>query len=143
MDRAGVARRRWTRPLAQVARWPRAWWARQSLRARLTLLATALFSFAVITGAVLLLVLQRYALTRVLDQSATKTGRDIAKQVTGNRLPRPVTPTTGGITAVQVVDANDDVLTASPGADRVKSLLPEDELEAVRNGDRPTISSPT
>jgi signal transduction histidine kinase len=141
--RARVLPRRLARPVAYVVRWPRRWWVRQSLRARLTLLATALFSFAVITGAVLLLVLQRYALTRVLDQSATKTARDIAKQVTGNRLPRPVTPTTGGITAVQVVDANDDVLTASPGADRVKSLLPEDQLEAVRNGDRPTISSPT
>jgi signal transduction histidine kinase len=140
---ARVVPRVLARPVAYVVRWPQRWWVRQSLRARLTLLATALFSFAVITGAVLLLVLQRYALTRVLDQSATKTARDIAKQVTGNRLPRPVTPTTGGITAVQVVDANDDVLTASPGADRVKSLLPEDQLEAVRNGDRPTISSPT
>jgi signal transduction histidine kinase len=58
-------------------------------------------------------------------------------------LPRPVTTTTGGIYAVQVVDAHNDVLTASPGADRVKSLLPEDQLETVRAGDRPTISSPT
>jgi len=48
--------------------WPLRWWARQSLRTRLTLLATALFSFAVATGAVLILVLQRTALVRVLDE---------------------------------------------------------------------------
>ena len=46
-------------PLRRLLRLPRRWWDRQSLRARLTLLATALFSLAVVTGAVLLLVLQR------------------------------------------------------------------------------------
>lgn len=131
------------RALRRALALPRRWWTRQSLRARLTLLATALFSFAVITGAVLLLVLQRYALTRVLDQSAIKTSNDIVKQVKGGKLPNPLVPTTGGITAVQLLDANDAVLTASPGADSVTPLLTSEQLEQVRGGARIEIDSTT
>ncbi|MDT4912831.1 MAG: hypothetical protein QOC66_1959, partial [Pseudonocardiales bacterium] len=116
-------------------RWPRAWWGRQSLRARLTLLASALFSFAVITGAVLLLFLQRYALTRVLDQSANKTASDVARLFTSGKEPRTLPPTTGGITAVQVVDIRDAVIAASPGADPHTSIVTPSELAAVRRGD--------
>src|SRR5947209_5067831 len=42
-----------------VLGWPTRWWARQSLRARLTLIATALFAVAVATGAILVITLQR------------------------------------------------------------------------------------
>jgi signal transduction histidine kinase len=131
------------RGLAQVLDWPRQWWARQSLRARLTLLATALFSFAVMTGAVLLLFLQRYALIRVLDQSATKTAHDIAKQFAQGRGPTTVEATTGGITAVQVVDRNDAVVAATLGADRHTSIISLKQLEQVRHGARLTVDSPT
>lgn len=115
---------------------PHGWWAKQSLRARLTLLATALFSFAVITGAVLLLVLQRYALSRVLDQNAVQTARDTARLVAAGKLPPTVQPTTGGIAALQVLDANDAVLAASQGTDRTVPLLSPDQLAQVRSGDR-------
>ncbi len=138
-----VIRRRLVRVLGPLVRWPRQWWERQSLRARLTLLATALFSFAVITGAVLLLVLQRQALTRVLDQSANKTASDIAKLFGSGKQPTTLPPTSGGITAVQVVDSGDFVLAASPGADRHTALVTPSELEAVRDGDRLTINSTT
>ncbi|MGI8677126.1 MAG: sensor histidine kinase [Jatrophihabitans sp.] len=135
------------RPLARLFRRalsvPRSWWAKQSLRARLTLLATALFSFAVITGAVLLLVLQRYALTRVLDQNALKTARDIAAQIGSGKIADPVSPTTGGIAAVQVLEQDDSVRTASPGTNRVTSLLTRSQLEQVRAGDRIEIDSTT
>ncbi len=127
----------------QVAGAPQRWWTRQSLRARLTLLATALFSFAVITGAVLLLILQRYALTRVLDQTASKTARDIARQVSVGSVPPTVTPTTGGISAVQIVDERDNVLSASPGADRVIPLVTPTQLDQVRDGERIDVTSPT
>ena len=124
--------------------WPRQWWAQQSLRARLTLIATALFSLAVITGVVLVLVVQRYALTRVLDQNAGKTARDIAAQVKTAQVPPSVLPTTPGIAGVQVVDAQDRVLTFSPGTpDRYASLVGEGLLADIRNGDHPTIDSPT
>jgi sensor histidine kinase regulating citrate/malate metabolism len=84
------ALRRWLR-----RSWPSRWWARQSLRARLTLLSAALFTFAVATGAVLLLVLQRYALTRVLDSSAQRTAADIARQIEEHPSLRNL-PTTSG-----------------------------------------------
>ena len=135
--------RRLTRALRRAVALPRQWWARQSLRARLTLLATALFSLAVITGAVLLLVLQRYALTRILDQSAHKTANDIARQVESGNVPRTVAPTTGGISAVQVLDPHNGVLAASQGADHSTSLLTADQLAQVRAGKHLEVSSTT
>ena len=122
---------------------PARWWANQSLRARLTLLATALFSLAVATGAALLLVLQRYALVHTLDNSALKTASDIARQAPSLHVGATVIPTTGGVIAVQVVDANDSVIAASPGADRALSVLDADQLEHARNGRRYDIRSST
>jgi signal transduction histidine kinase len=136
-------RHRLVRLTGRVMRWPRGWWVRQSLRARLTLLATALFSFAVITGAVLLLILQRAALTNVLDSSANKTANQIARLFDSGKQPTTLPPTSGGITAVQVVNAHNVVVAASPGADRLTSVVTEDELEAARDGDRPTVQSST
>jgi signal transduction histidine kinase len=123
--------------------WPVRWWARQSLRARLTLVATALFSFAVGTGAVLLLFLQRDSLLRVLDSSASKTATDIAAQFLHGKQPATVLPTTGGVAAVQVVNADDVVIAASPGADRTTPILTPEQLPAARNGTRFTIMSTT
>src|ERR687887_2838700 len=120
--------RRVARLPARAVRMPRQWWVRQSLRARLTLIATALFSAAVLTGVVLLLVVQRAALTRVLDQSANKTANSIARLFNSGKEPNPLPPTSGGITAVQVVDKNDVVLTASPGADRQVSIVTPQQL---------------
>ena len=124
-------------------RLPGRWWARQSLRARLTLLATALFSFAVATGAILLLVLQRYALVRVLDSSAQKSATDIARQIEQHPTLQTVQPTTGGISAVQVVNADDVVIAASTGADRVTPVLGPDQLAKARAGTRFDIPSTT
>jgi signal transduction histidine kinase len=140
---AGLLPRRVMRPVARVVRWPRRWWERQSLRARLTLLATGLFSVAVVTGAILLLVLQRTALTRVLDQSANKTASQIAALIRSGKEPATLPPTGGGITFVQVVEGNDFVIAASPGADRHTSILTPSQLDEVRDGTRLTVPSPT
>jgi len=129
------------RLVAGLVGWPARWWAQQSLRARLTLIATALFSFAVIAGVILVLVVQRYALTRVLDQSASRTARDIGRKVAADVIPRALGGTSGGITAIQVVDKHDGVLAASAGADPALSLVNEDQLEAIRGGDRLTIEA--
>jgi hypothetical protein len=122
---------------------PRQWWVHQSLRARLTLIATALFSGAVLTGVVLLLVVQRAALTRVLDQSANKTAIQIARLFSEGNEPQTLLPTSAGVTAVQVVDGRDTVIAASPGADQGVSLVTPEQLASIREGDRPTITSPT
>ncbi|MEO9140161.1 MAG: ATP-binding protein [Jatrophihabitans sp.] len=137
---SGAALRRLLRLTANS---PHRWWTRQSLRARLTLLATALFSFAVITGAVLLLVLQRYALTRVLDSNALATAKDTAALVRAGPLPGTIVPSRSGITAVQVLDSNDAVLAKSQGPEYQSSVLTVDQLTQVRAGDRIEISSLT
>jgi signal transduction histidine kinase len=126
----------------RVFAWPGRYWARQSLRARITLLATALFTLAVATGAVLVIVLQRYALVRVLDSTAHKTAVDIAKQVRNHPGIDTVNPTTGGVSAVQVLDAQDNVTAASPGADRAKSKLNPDQLAEARTGNRFDVIDP-
>lgn len=143
MNRPGGSRRSVARLPARALHWPRQWWVRQSLRARLTLIATALFSAAVITGAVLLLVVQRSALTRVLDQSAHKTANSVAKLFHRGTGPATLPPTSGGITAVQVVNRQNIVIAASPGADHQVSVVTPQQLEGIRQGDRPTVTSPT
>jgi signal transduction histidine kinase len=127
-----------------VLAWPGRYWARQSLRARLTLLATALFSIAVATGAVLVIVLQRYALLRVLDESALKSANAVARQVSGTSPPSTVNPTTG-VTAVQVLDAHNSLVASSPGpgVDHSLSYLTQQQLEAARDGERFNVLSTT
>jgi signal transduction histidine kinase len=128
-----------------VLAWPGRYWARQSLRARITVLATVLFSLAVATGAVLLIVLQRYALVRVLDSTAQKTAVDIAAQVRKHpAIPNEtVYPTTGGVSAVQVLDSNDVIVATSPGADRVTPALTPQQLADARAGNRLDIVNPS
>jgi len=130
---------------ARLVNWPAQWWAQQSLRARLTLIATALFTCAVIAGVILVLVGQRYALTRVLDQSASRTARDVAEQLTDGRRPaNPIVPTTGGIAAVQVVDDDNRMIAASAGNGlQGASLVTDRQLESIRDGARLTIDPPT
>lgn len=121
--------------------WPARWWARQSLRARLTILATALFTFAVVTGAALVLVLQRYALVRVLDSAAGKTANAVAQQFLSGENPTTVYPITGGVTAVQVVDANNTVIATSPGTDATTPILSPSQIADARQGRRFNLES--
>ncbi len=127
----------------QVLTWPVRWWARRSLRARLTLVATALFSVVVTTGIVLALTLQRYALLKVLDSSAQTTARDVAEQIRDRPLVSTVYPSSGGVTAIQVVDSNDAVVAASPGADKLVPVLDPAGLADARAGERLDINNPT
>ena len=113
-------------------RWLSHLWRGQSLRARITIVATTLFAFAVITGAVLLLVLQRTSLIRSLDSQAIKTGQAVAStRVTGIK-PTNVVAAAG--VQIQVLDKNGAVAAASGTADRVKPLLTPDELAAAERG---------
>ncbi|MCW2498044.1 ATP-binding protein [Jatrophihabitans sp.] len=132
------AAKRWS-----VLAWPVRWWARQSLRARLTLISTAIFSVAVLTGAILVIQLQRYALLHVLDASAQKSAVDVAQQIEQDPTRREVLPTTGGVTAVQVVNDDDIVIAASPGTIHSAPILDARQLDAAREGHRLDITSPT
>src|ERR1700743_3547320 len=118
-------------------RWITAAWRTQSLRARITIVATTLFAVAVLIGAVTLFILMRLALTRALDSSAVRAGRSIAAVVQGgNPAPNVLS---GAGDQIQIVDAYDQVLSASPGADGTISLLRPDELQRARSGDKITV----
>ncbi|MBV9592388.1 MAG: HAMP domain-containing protein [Actinobacteria bacterium] len=121
---------------------PRAgWWREMSLRGRITLVATAILTVAVIAGAVLTVIVLRLSLTRALDSSAIRTGNDVAQLVNQNHIPNPVLADNGGIVQVQVVDADNRVIGASPGADAAVSLLTDQQLASVRRGHRLDIAA--
>jgi signal transduction histidine kinase len=107
-------------------------WRGQSLRARITIVATTLFAFAVITGALLLLILQRASLIRSLDSQATKIGQAVAVTRVSGTKPPTVVAAAGE--QIQVLDANGTVVASSGTADRVKPLLNPDELRRAKNG---------
>jgi signal transduction histidine kinase len=117
-------------------------WARQSLRRRITLVATALFGFAVATGAILVVVLQRYALVRTLDQTATAAASDAASDIRHHRVNSDVLPNNYGVTAVEVFDADNIVRYSSPGADRLVPVLTSDQIADARKGLRFEVTSP-
>jgi signal transduction histidine kinase len=109
---------------------------RLSLRARITIIATGLFSLGVLGGTVLLILLLRLALIRELDSTATKAARDVAALVAGGTLPRTLVAGTGGVEQIQVVDGNDQVVAASRTADTLKSILEPEQLARARRGAR-------
>ena len=113
--------------------WPRpvSGWRQLSLRGRLTLVATALLTGAVITGAVLTVYVVRRSLTSALDSSALKTGRDIAAV---QSPPQVIVANNSGVVAIQIVDADNGVLSHSPGADAGVSIVTKDQLASIRAG---------
>jgi len=113
---------------------PSAWWRRRSLRARLTLVATALFTLAVLCASVALLLTVGRSQVNTLDSSARRAGNDVAGLVQSNRLPDRLLVGSGGVSYVQVVDAQNRVVAASPNADAAVSMLHSDEVATARRG---------
>lgn len=122
------------------ASYPVRWWRCRSLRARITLLATALFSVALILAGVILLFTVGKSLLNTLDSSAERSGTEVAALVKSGRLPQQVLAGSGGVSLVQVVDGNNRVVAASPGADTAVSVLTADELAQARAGKHLTVS---
>ena len=118
-------------------RWLSALWREQSLRARITIVTTTLFACAVLTGAVLLIQLQRVSLIRALDSAASRAGAQIAALwVSGNR-PRTILGSAGD--QIQVVNSLNEVLSYSPDADHTVSLLNAEQLQHARSGHKITM----
>jgi signal transduction histidine kinase len=115
---------------------------RLSLSARITIVATLLFSFAVASASIFVILLSRYALTHVMDSSADKSASDIADQFVAGHGSSTVTPTSGGVLYVQVVDGQGHVIAASPGADAAVPVIDPNQTAQVRNGSRLTIDAP-
>jgi signal transduction histidine kinase len=113
-------------------------WPALSLRARLTVVATALVAVALLAGTVLVLVALQRSLIAALDESARQRARDVAMLVDSGQLPNPI-PVAAGTPLVQVVDSEDRVVAASTGGDRLVPILLPDDVAAVRDGDVRTI----
>lgn len=116
------------------------WWRHRTLRARITLLATTIFTVALILAGVILLVTVGKSLLNTLDSSAERTGTDVAALVNTGKLPQQVLAGSGGPSMVQVVDANNRVIASSPGVDTAVSMVTADELSRIRQGKHLTVS---
>lgn len=115
------------------------WWRWRSLRARITVLATALFTLALALAGGILLFTVGKSLLNTLDSSAQRTGDEVAALVQSGRLPQRLLAGSGGVSLVQVVDEQNRVLAASPGADTAVSVLSPDQLVRVRRGHNLTV----
>lgn len=116
------------------------WWRHRTLRARITLLATTIFSIALILAGVILLVTVGKSLLNTLDSSAERTASGVAQLIREGKLPQEVLASNGGPSMVQVVDANNQVIAASPGVDAAVSMVTHDELARIRQGHNLTVS---
>ncbi len=107
--------------------------SRLSLRARLTIIATAVVAVTLAISAVLLLAVVRHSVLHSLDDSARQQAKDVAALAHSGQLPDPV-PVGAGTAGVQIVDSEGRVVAVSAGADRLTALLEPGEVQAVRAG---------
>jgi signal transduction histidine kinase len=110
---------------------------RLSLRARLTLIATAGLAVGLGVGGLLLVAVLGSVLVRGVDAGSKQTADAVVDLINEGALSDPIP--TGGTQVVQVLDANSRVRAASAGADRLVPMLREDELERARAGHVVTI----
>jgi signal transduction histidine kinase len=107
----------------------RRWWRQRSLRARLTLIASACLAVGLAAGGLLLL--RGFAASRLhaIDRSARTVADNIAGLAAAGALPETL-PVESGQSA-QVVDARGGVLAVSPGTLRTLPLLPPDKAASL------------
>lgn len=133
---ARVANRWELRPWAvRVSEAPVRWWRRLTLRARISLISTAVVAVGVIAGAIVLVLAVRISLERTLDASARRAGQSAAALVKAGKAPDVLPISVAGVEQVQVVNAaGTAVLTGSPGSDLASPLLRSDELARALHG---------
>jgi signal transduction histidine kinase len=105
-------------------------WRRLSLRARLTLTATAALACALVAAAWLFSFTLGRSVTTTLDGSARNSAQQVVALIDADRLPDPILIT--GDTTIQVVAADGRIQAASPGADRLVALLTGRRLASAR-----------
>lgn len=89
------------------------WWARRSLRARLTAAAAAVLAVGMSGAAVLLLWWLHTSLTAQLDDLVLQQARSVAAQAEQGRLPRSLPESDDRAPLVQVVDGSGAVVSSS------------------------------
>jgi signal transduction histidine kinase len=118
-----------------------------SLRVRLMIIGLVGVGTALIMGGLAFFGTLTYSVDRTIDNETLATAHEVAAMVNENRLPSPIP--VSGAQVVQVVDAEQRVISGSLTADRLTPLLRPNELAnalageaVVLNGARLGITSP-
>jgi signal transduction histidine kinase len=103
-----------------------------TLRARLMLVSVIALTLGLAVGGVLLVVVLNFALLQAVNSEAVDTARGVAKLIEVNELSDPV-PVNAPM-QVQVVNAQNQILEASAGTDRLTSMLDAGQLKRAQDG---------
>lgn len=106
---------------------------RISLRARLMAIGVLGVAGALALGGVILYLVLASSLTRTVQSEALASAREVALLVDSGRVPDPVPAS--GAQVVQVLDAENRVLTASLSADRLTPLVTAEERRRALAGE--------
>jgi signal transduction histidine kinase len=107
---------------------------RLTLRARLTLVATAALAVGLSAGAALLVIITHRSGLSTVDGGARRAGQEVAELYAADRLPAVIPVTSTSSAYVQIVEGG-QVRLASATADRLVPLLHPDEIDRVRAGE--------
>jgi signal transduction histidine kinase len=103
---------------------PFTWWARRTLRLRVTVTATLVLAVGLILGTTVLSSLFFHSRVKVVDQTVHAELGTVTQLVISDALPAPLPSAPGGTAFAQVLDAADTVLAATTSASTVLPLLP-------------------
>jgi signal transduction histidine kinase len=112
-------------------------WLRLGLRARLLLIGLLGVAAALAIGSFALYGVLTVVSFRALDASSAATAKEVVQLVDTGRLPDPI-PVTGS-QIVQVLDAQNRVVSASVNADRLSSMVLPSELSVALRGSHPSV----
>jgi signal transduction histidine kinase len=107
---------------------PLTWWARRTLRLRVTATATLVLAVGLILGTTVLSSLFFHSRVKVVDQTVHAELATVTQLVSADDLPAPLPSAPGGTAFAQVLDAADTVLAATTSASTVLPLLPVSEF---------------
>ena len=107
---------------------------RYGLRARLTVVSTALVAVSLVAGAVVLVVALDRSLVGGLDDSGRERAQEVAELLRSDRLPPGPIPVGAGTAVVQILDGSGSVRQASVGGDSLIPLVGPSDVLAVRSG---------
>ncbi|HTC68300.1 MAG TPA: hypothetical protein VK662_01930, partial [Acidothermaceae bacterium] len=103
---------------------PLKWWARRTLRLRVTATATLVLAVGLILGTTVLSSLFFHGRVKVVDQTVHAELATVTGLVSADDLPAPLPSAPAGTAFAQVLDAADTVLAATTSASTVLPLLP-------------------
>ena len=118
-------------------------WARRSLRARVTVVATLVLAIGLLFGSAFLARLFVGERVAAVDSSMRETATTVSALVAGNQLPVPLPVPLGSTVLVQVLDSTGTVLAASLSASRVLQIVPVDIADVHAKDHNYTTTSST